>query len=261
MKALIVSTVVLFMFCSQAAEQKKRIDLSKMTKEERKEYTLRMTGGFLRDPKGLKGKVAIVNTQEIVSKETIEAVAERLSSDSRLKFEYQKASPATPDEILKNSGAVAAVIVVNDPAQPIACVAVEDRWAIVNVAKIGRGLKGDAAKKKFIPSRTAKEISRMAALLCGAAKSRFKGNVMDVTRLEDLDLIEDGLPMDHISSMAQHLQSLGLTRERIVPYRKAVQEGWAPAPTNEYQKAIWDKVHAMPTAPIKIKPETKKVKE
>ena len=30
---------------------------------------------------------------------------------------------------------------------------------------------------------------------------------------------------------------------------------------NEYQKAIWDKVHAMPTAPIKIKPETKKVKE
>ena len=100
----------------------------------------------------------------------------------------------------------------------------------------------------------------MAALLCGAASSRFKGNIMDVTKLEDLDLIEDGLPMDNISSMAQHLQKLGLTRERIVPYRKAVQEGWAPAPTNEYQKAVWDKVHALPKNPMKIEFNPKKGK-
>ena len=45
----------------------------------------------------------------------------------------------------------------------------------------------------------------------------------------------------------------------MVTYGRAVREGWAPAPTNEYQKAIWDKIHAMPTEPIKIKPETKKV--
>ena len=44
-------------------------------------------------------------------------------------------------------------------------------------------------------------------------------------------------------------------------YRKACEEGWAPAPTNDVQKAIWDKVHAMPTEPIKIKPETKKTEK
>ena len=53
----------------------------------------------------------------------------------------------------------------------------------------------------------------------------------------------------------------GITPWYQTTYHKAVEEGWAPAPTNEYQKAIWDKVHAMPTAPIKIKPETKKVRE
>ena len=34
-----------------------------------------------------------------------------------------------------------------------------------------------------------------------------------------------------------------------------------PAPTNDVQKAIWDEIHAMPTEPIKIKPETKKVSD
>ena len=45
---------------------------------------------------------------------------------------------------------------------------------------------------------------------------------------------------------------------RRTVYRKACEEGWAPQPTNDVQKAIWDKVHAMPTEPLKIKPETKK---
>ena len=50
-------------------------------------------------------------------------------------------------------------------------------------------------------------------------------------------------------------------REARVPYLVAVQEGWAPQPTNDVQKAIWDKVHALPTEPIKIKPEEKKTEK
>ena len=50
----------------------------------------------------------------------------------------------------------------------------------------------------------------------------------------------------------------GIVPGKRAVYRKACEEGWAPAPTNDVQKAIWDKVHEMPTEPIKIKPETKK---
>ena len=32
----------------------------------------------------------------------------------------------------------------------------------------------------------------------------------------------------------------------------------APAPTNEFQKAVWDKVHAIPQNPMKIEFDPKK---
>lgn len=48
-------------------------------------------------------------------------------------------------------------------------------------------------------------------------------------------------------------KALGLGQVRRTSYRKAVEEGWAPAPTNEFQQAIWDaakvKAQAAPDAP------------
>ena len=45
---------------------------------------------------------------------------------------------------------------------------------------------------------------------------------------------------------------------RYVTYRQACIEGWAPAPTNDVQKAIWEKVHSEkergPSHGLKISP-------
>ena len=41
-------------------------------------------------------------------------------------------------------------------------------------------------------------------------------------------------------------------------YSAAVQEGWAPTPTDTVQKAIWDKVNATPKTPMKIEFDPKK---
>ena len=43
-------------------------------------------------------------------------------------------------------------------------------------------------------------------------------------------------------------------------HKKACQEGWAPAPTNDVQKAIWEKVHAIPDKPMTIEFDPKKDK-
>ena len=48
---------------------------------------------------------------------------------------------------------------------------------------------------------------------------------------------------------------------RRTTYLKACEEGWAAPPADKFQQAIWDKVHAMPTEPIKIKPEEKKTEK
>ena len=53
---------------------------------------------------------------------------------------------------------------------------------------------------------------------------------------------------------------MGVSPTRKGTYEAAVKQGWAPAPTNDIQKAIWDKVHQLPTKPIQIKfdPKTDK---
>ena len=70
--------------------------------------------------------------------------------------------------------------------------------------------------------------------------------------------MDSRLPVDVIKRFGPYLEGYGVNPEKIVSYRKACEEGWAPQPTNDFQKAVWDDVHAMPSEPIKIKPEEKK---
>lgn len=238
---------------SQSQIAAKRAEWNALPQAEREARIYKATGGFLQTKDSYKGKVAIVNAQGKVGEDVIKDAAKRIASDSKLNFEYVKTSTTEPEKLLKDTGAAAVVIVVEDPNQPIALIALEDRWAMVNVAKIGRNLNSDAAKEKFVPSRTYKEIARCACLLCGGARSQFKGNILDVKNLEELDLIENGgIPMDRVSAMVMHLHNFGVTQERKVPYFKACQQGWAPQPTNSVQQAIWDKVHNPPEKPLKI---------
>ena len=51
---------------------------------------------------------------------------------------------------------------------------------------------------------------------------------------------------------APYAKGYGITPAIESTYRKACKEGWAPQPTNEYQQAIWDSFHELPTKPVKI---------
>ena len=102
---------------------------------------------------------------------------------------------------------------------------------------------------------------RTFALLCCGGLSMQEDNLLHVAKLEDAYNLKDVLPHDVVNRQLKYLAGMNVTPRVRVTYKKACEEGWAPAPTNDIQKAIWDKVHAMPTAPIKIKPETKKVRE
>jgi hypothetical protein len=41
-------------------------------------------------------------------------------------------------------------------------------------------------------------------------------------------------------------QKMGVKPISVVTYRKAVEAGWAPAPTNDIQRAIYDEVKKAP---------------
>ena len=59
--------------------------------------------------------------------------------------------------------------------------------------------------------------------------------------------------MEPFNMMINNVRKLGVAVRRRVSYHKACEERWAPAPTNDIQRAIWDKVHAIPDKPITIK--------
>ena len=86
-----------------------------------------------------------------------------------------------------------------------------------------------------------------------------------VTEAKDLDLFAGARPpIDVLNRVLRAMPKYGLERWEQYTYREACEQGWAPAPTNEYQKAIWEKVKAEkergPTNPITIKPPKASVK-
>jgi hypothetical protein len=82
--------------------------------------------------------------------------------------------------------------------------------------------------------------------------------MMASSSIEDLDSVQEFIPIDMERRWTDYLANLGVKPAHIRTYKQACKEGWAPAPTNEYQKAIWDKVHEPPATPMKIEFDPKK---
>ena len=81
---------------------------------------------------------------------------------------------------------------------------------------------------------------------------------MSTASVKDLDTVQEFIPIDMGARWTDYLKNLGVTPAYQRTYKQACIEGWAPNPTNEYQKAIWDRVHAAPKNPMKIEFDPKK---
>ena len=204
---------------------------------------MRITGGSIVRPG--KGFVAILNRQTKLPAKELDAAARKLIEATRINVRV-----VAEESEAKGAGLV--VRVIDETGKPPLLVAPEEWWAEVNVAALGSDLKGETALAKFVPSRLRKEVMRAFAYAAGAGGSGFGGNILDTTCVRDLDYREEFIPADALDLSLTHLESRGVTRAETVTYRNACSEGWAPAPTNDIQKAIWDKVHAPPSKPLKI---------
>lgn len=152
------------------------------------------------------------------------------------------------------TGANAVLTVIDDAKAPRILIAPEEHWGKVNLSGLMDDLPAQAAKDRFRPERTRRLIMRALAQVMGSGTSDYPGNLMSATKMRDLDALPDALPADVIQRCAKHLTAIGVTRKETSVYRKAVKEGWAPAPTNDVQRKIWDEVRAIPTKPLTIKP-------
>ena len=224
---------------------------------------LKASGGLITKPGTKAGQVTVYDLQNVASHKSIKEQAESLSKLMRINISVKKSETNQIEGFSYRCSdkEQAAVYVIYDQRNNNRLIYFPDEnISVVNVASLNIPKNIPQAK---IDARTAKEVARGLCYACGAGSSKHSSSLMGQKQtLEDLDLMVDiYYPMDVVPRMRTYLNTIGITPEIKVPYIRACREGWAPAPTNEYQKAIWDKVHAMPTAPIKIKPETKKIRE
>lgn len=137
---------------------------------------------------------------------------------------------------LKNSGANAAVFIVDDPSLPMTLLALEEKWSLINVAKI----------KSADDATTARRLSllflRQAVRVIGTDTVNETGSFLYQTFApEDLDKINGyDFPAGAYISMNLGMERLGIEQVEMVTYKDACEMGAAPQPTNDIQRVIWD---------------------
>lgn len=259
-KQLLVSFLVV-PFVLEAVPKTRQLTPEEATaRAERKARFNERTGGLIE--KAGNGIVIVANTQNQIDLTAIKNTAALITREFRIAQNVVTDRPfdiATVKNEIEAHKASALVFIVNDVTLPMSLVASEARWAVVNVAP----LMADIPSEEKLLLRYRKMFMRTTSALLGAGASNYKLSVMqNVSNLDELDAIT-GLGLDPQSLMAvlQRLQKIGITTPRLVPYMKACQEGWAPPPTNAFQKAVWERVRSDkergPSNALKIVPMKK----
>lgn len=202
-------------------------------------------------PGSMRGYIAIVNSQDMVPEsvfvDSIDIIRERLRYNFKIcKDGSAPQGAAIQLQIVDNSGDAAPMTVSPEIGR-----------GVLNVAALTNDLcSADTARK--LPNRVKLEFLRMLCYAFSVGGSQFGGNLMSATSVQELDSMQPFIPVDVFDKIDASAKKRGLRPEILANYYEACEQGWAPAPTNDIQKAIWDKVHAIPANPIKIKFDPKK---
>ena len=230
------------------------------------EMQMQKFGGFVVAP--YDGRYCyVMNAQDRVSADVFEWAKHQFMLTLSLPVCVEKCEVAGTDNFTpirtawsgdRKTGAVLSVIDL--PGWTSLLVAPEDGWVQVNVAALAK----DNPSPEVLEARVKKELWRAFVLLFGGGNAHLAGDLMrPVNSLADLDAFPHLAPgPEPFNAVLAGARARGITIIRRTTYKAACEEGWAPAPTNEFQKAIFEQVKADkergPTNPITISPPNAK---
>ena len=201
---------------------------------------LARTGGMVRAP-STGPAVLILDTQKRVPETVLRDLSTHIQGFCNLPCAFKAQAAADPvadaAKALADKNNAAVVVICDTPNQPSLLVAPESRWALVNVAALG----GADVPADRLADRVQKETWRAYGYLMGAANSSLEHCVMKPTfSPADLDANDcKTLSPEPFIKVMMQAQKMGLKATRMTSYRRAVEEGWAPQPTNDVQREIW----------------------
>ena len=165
---------------------------------------------------------------------------------------------AARDVLRTNEEVRIAIAVVEEGAgSPTLLVCPEDRIAVLNVDRLRVDLPADRPDAYAI--RLKKELWRAVAFAADGFDIDYPCVLKAVASPADIDAMEMEMFCPPVSGkVKRYAKRLGVAPLRMYPYSVAVREGWAPAPTNDAQRAVWDFVKAqMATNPPAATPPAK----
>ena len=221
---------------------------------ERRARQLAESGGIVE--RRTSGKCALIaSAQGRVGIKTLEKVAESVRSLVQIRVDIAEADGGA--SLRPTAEHPVVVSIVDDSGSDATLlVAPEQNWAVVNLHMLAK----DNPSAEVLDARVHKETWRALAMAMGAANSMAQPCLMrEINSLYQLDHTRNMLPSPQpIRNMMEVADRLGIPRIRRATYRTACLEGWAPPPTNDVQKAIWEKVHSEkergPAKALKIVP-------
>jgi len=257
MKKQITMIVAIAATCAVfAAGSTKTQDFKNLSEEDKQALFEKRTGGLVRheaegpkivvvDGRKMPGKVLKYFEQENIEAHgtrpglPVKTYAEPIESDAIT------AALATLD---KEKGAMAIIIYNGGAKAPGVTACPEDRVGAINADRY--------YNKEFL---LLKEVWRIIGFIGGVGYSQYSSDPMQlVFSTEDLQEVEGTalLPMS-LNALKKFNTKFGIKPAYSMPYIAACRQGWAPQPTNDIQRAIWDKVHQIPDKPITIEYDPK----
>jgi len=231
-------------------------------REARRQRILKTTGGRIRNLEGMRGVVKFLDAQKSVSVDILQNTASVIGSRVQCNIQVakceKKITPANAASERVASGANVVVFLVDDDELPAFLVAPEEKWAIINAKALSAG----ETKPETVSIRLSREMWRSLGYMVGSFSLNENCLMRPIYSLNDLDNAGvDELSYEPVYRMQMGLRSAGIHPYVVATYKRACEEGWAPAPTNDIQKAIWDEAHSEkekgPVNAIKITPPRK----
>ena len=240
---------------------KTRFRLTPERRIERRDLSnMKRFGGIVRKENSAFGKVVFLNAQKLVPASAFKQTLDYFDYEIHPLMEMKDVASVNltnPSADIAKAGGKVGVVLGESADLPALLVAPELGWAVVNVAALKAGCKDN----ETLAARARKELMRAFALAGGASFMARGALVLEpgVRTPADLDpLPECSYGAEVRYALQTGLPGYGVTPWKQVTYKQACQEGWAHSPTNEYQQKIWDRIHKLPSNPMKIEFDPKK---
>ena len=207
----------------------------------------RPSGGLLERKEAIPPRqFGIENAQKVVDAATVAEIVRKARIFAKIPFALDAPNAPAAVRLVEADGFPGAIAVYPEAYR-----------ASVNV----KALAADGAVADVVAERLRKEIVRAALFVLGSGYSPSPCLARPVAGLEELDNLAVPMLSPETMTHLKAMPKLGIREIRFATYWQACREGWAPAPTNDIQKAIFEQVKADkergPTNPITIQPPKK----